>query len=100
MAITALHMRRNWGVAVIDGFEGMEGNGPTTGDPVPMHIALESPDFLAVDRVAIGRAAPRMGLGQFDISKIDIRGEKPESVKKTFKLNQNANFQLDWLLDL
>jgi len=27
-----------------------------------------------------------MGLGQFDLSKIDIRGEKPESVKKTFKL--------------
>jgi hypothetical protein len=34
------------------------------------------------------------------LSKIDIRGEKPESVKKTFKLNQNADFQLDWLLDL
>jgi uncharacterized protein (DUF362 family) len=112
MAITALHMRRNWGVAVIDGFEGMEGNGPTTGDPVPMHIALAGPDYLAVDRVAIEtmgipahavgymQYAAQMGLGQFDLSKIDIRGEKPESVKRTFKLNQNANFQLDWLLDL
>jgi uncharacterized protein (DUF362 family) len=112
MAITALHMRRNWGVAVIDGFEGMEGNGPTSGTPVPMHIALASPDYLAVDRVsletmgipahAVGymQYSAQMGLGQFDLSKIDIRGEKPESVKKTFKLNQNANFQLDWLLDL
>jgi uncharacterized protein (DUF362 family) len=112
MAITALHMRRNWGVAVIDGFEGMEGNGPSTGDPVPMHIALAGPDYLAVDRVALEtmgipayavgymQYSAQMGLGQFDLSKIDIRGEKPESVKRTFKLNQNANFQLDWLLDL
>ena len=40
-----------------------------------------------------------LGLGQFDLSQIDIRGVKPESVKKTFKLNENANFQLDWLSD-
>ena len=112
LAITALHLRPNWGVAVIDGFEGMEGNGPTSGEPVPMHVALASPDYLAVDRVsletmgipahAVGymQYAAQMGLGQFDLSKIDIRGEKPESVKKTFKLHQNASFQLDWLLDL
>jgi len=35
MAITALHMKRNWGVAVIDGFEGMEGDGPSTVRPSP-----------------------------------------------------------------
>jgi hypothetical protein len=39
--------------------------------------------------------AAELGLGQFDLSKIDIRGEKPESVKKTFKLHTNVNFQLD-----
>jgi len=112
LAITALHMRRNWGVAVIDGYEGMEGNGPVNGTPVPMHVALAGPDFLAVDRVAVEtmgipayavgymQYAAEMGLGQYDLSKIDIRGVKPESVKKTFKLNQNANFQLDWLTDL
>jgi uncharacterized protein (DUF362 family) len=112
MAITALHMRPNWGVAVIDGFEGMEGDGPVNGTSIPMGIALASPDFLAVDRVsletmgipahAVGymQYVAQMGLGQFDLSKIDIRGEKPESVKKTFKLHQNVNFQLDWLGDL
>ena len=112
MAITAVHMRPNWGVAVIDGFEGMEGDGPVKGTPVPMRVALASPDFLAADRVAVEvmgipahavgymQYAAQMGIGQFDLSKIDIRGEKPESVKKTFKLHQNANFQLDWLLDL
>jgi uncharacterized protein (DUF362 family) len=112
MAITALHMKRNWGVAVIDGFDGMEGDGPVNGTAIPMHVALAGPDFLAVDRVAIEtmgvpphavgymQYAAEMGLGQFDLSKIDIRGEKPESVKKTFKLHTNVNFQLDWLSDL
>ena len=36
---------------------------------------------------AICSTRPQMGLGQYDLSKIDIRGEKPESVKKTFKLH-------------
>ena len=44
--------------------------------------------------------AAQLGLGQIDLAKIDIRGEKPESVKKTFKLHTNVNFQLDWLSDL
>jgi len=40
MAITALHMKHNWGVAVIDGFDGMEGDGPVNGTLIPMHVAL------------------------------------------------------------
>jgi len=112
IAITARHLRPSWGVAVIDGFEGMEGNGPVNGDPVPMQIALASPDYLAVDRVALetmgipGYAvgymqyAAELGVGQFDLSKIDIRGEKPEAVKKTFRLNKTADFQLEWLGNL
>ena len=112
IAITAVHMKPNWGVAVIDGFEGMEGNGPTSGDPVVMHVALASPDFLAVDRVSLetmgipGHAvgymqfAGQLGLGQYDMAKIDIRGEKPEAVKKIFKLSPTANFQLNWLDDM
>ena len=35
MAILALHLRPNWGVAVIDGFDGMEGNGPVNGTRYP-----------------------------------------------------------------
>ena len=77
-----------------------------------MHVALAGPDYLAVDRVAIEtmgvpphavgymQYAAELGLGQFDLSKIDIRGEKPESVKKIFKLHTNVNFQFDWLSDL
>ena len=112
LAIVAKHIRPSWGVAVIDGFEGMEGDGPVRGDPVPMQIALAGTDFLAVDRVsletmgipahAVGymQYAGQLGVGQFDLAKIDIRGEKPEAVKRTFKLHTTANYQLGWLGDL
>ncbi len=39
-------------LAVIDGFEGMEGDGPTSGDPVHLGIGIASIDALAADRVA------------------------------------------------
>ena len=109
LAIVAKHIRPSWGVAVIDGFEGMEGDGPVRGDPVVMQVALASPDYLAGDRVALEvmgipayavgylQYAAELGVGQFDLAQIDIRGEKPEAVKKTFRLHQSANDQLQWL---
>jgi len=109
LAIVAKHIRPSWGVAVVDGFEGMEGNGPVGGTPISMQVAFASPDFLAADRVAVElmgipsyavgymQYAAELGVGQYDLSKIDIRGEKPEAVKKTFKLHQSANDQLQWL---
>src|ERR1019366_432439 len=45
----ALHS--NWGTAVIDGFEGMENDGPVNGTPVDHKIAIASTDFIAADRV-------------------------------------------------
>lgn len=112
LATVAKHIRPAWGVSVIDGFEGMEGDGPVGGDPVVMQVALAGTDFLAVDRVcletmgipahAVGylQYAAQLGVGQFDLAKIDIRGEKPESVKKTFKLHKTADYQLGWLNNL
>ena len=43
----------HWGVAVLDGYEGMEGQGPVRGTAVPHRIAIASRDFIAADRVAI-----------------------------------------------
>ena len=112
MAITAKKLSTNWGAALIDGFEGMEGNGPSSGTPVPMHVAIASPDFLAADRVALEtmgipphavgylQYAAQLGTGQFDLAKIDIRGERPESVRQVFKLHDSVQQQLDWLHDL
>jgi hypothetical protein len=35
-----------------------------------------------------------------DLSKIDIRGEKPDTVKRVFKLHDGVQQQLDWLKDI
>ena len=53
MLLTAEKLRPNWGLAVINGFEGMEGNGPNSGTPVPSRVAIASTDYIAVDRVAL-----------------------------------------------
>jgi uncharacterized protein (DUF362 family) len=50
MMVTA--QRLNWGASVIDGYEGMEGNGPNSGTPMPSRIAVASVDYVAADRVA------------------------------------------------
>jgi uncharacterized protein (DUF362 family) len=112
MAITAARLRPHWGVAVIDGYEGMEGNGPSAGTPVPSHIALASTDFFAADRVgletmgipayAVGYLlyASQLGLGQYDLAKIDVLVVKPEAVKLTYRLHDQVDQQLQWLREL
>ncbi len=38
-------------LAVLDGFKGMQGNGPVNGDPVDHRVAMAGTDYVAVDRV-------------------------------------------------
>src|SRR5271157_1984169 len=52
MLLTAQRLAPSWGASVIDGWEGMEGNGPSSGTPVASRLALASADFVATDRVA------------------------------------------------
>jgi uncharacterized protein (DUF362 family) len=73
-------------LSVIDGFEGMEGLGPSEGDPVPWRIALAGADALAVDVTAatlmgfdpdgVGylHYCKQMGLGAGDPHQIEIAG--------------------------
>jgi uncharacterized protein (DUF362 family) len=73
-------------LAVIDGFEAMEGNGPSNGTPVPLRLALASTDALAadtvgtalmgfdVDQVGYLHYCKRMNLGTGDLERIDIVG--------------------------
>jgi uncharacterized protein (DUF362 family) len=109
VAMVAKKLSANWGCGLIDGFEGMEGGGPLTGSAVPVHVALASPDLLAADRVGLDvmgiphhvvgylQYAGQFGVGQYDIAKIEIRGEKPETVQRKFKLHPGVQQQLDWL---
>jgi uncharacterized protein (DUF362 family) len=53
MMLTAQKMRPFWGATPIDGYEGMEGNGPSSGTPVPSRVAVASTGYIAADRVGV-----------------------------------------------
>jgi uncharacterized protein (DUF362 family) len=109
MLLNAQKLRPHWGVAVIDGFEGMEGNGPIGGTLVPSHLAIASTDFLAADRVGLEvmginpdwvgylNFASQLELGQFDLKKIDlVGGTAIASVQKKYKLSPFIDRELRW----
>ncbi len=85
-------------LAVIDGYQGMEHNGPVSGTAIatPQHLAVASLDWLAADRVGLalmgskvnvplgdtGQPFPaclnylwQAGLGEWDINNIRVIGE-------------------------
>jgi len=106
--VTAQKLANNLNLDVIDGFEGMEGNGPASGTPVPSRVAIASTDFIAADRVgveAMGVDAGypgylmycwQAGLGQYDLEKLDIIGEKIASVRKPYRMHNDVERQLQW----
>jgi uncharacterized protein (DUF362 family) len=73
-------------LAVVDGFEAMEGNGPSDGTPVALRVALASVDALAADVVGaalMGFDADEVGylhyckmmdLGVGDLARIELVG--------------------------
>ena len=110
VALTAKRMRPFWGATVIDGYEGMEGEGPLRGTPVASRLAIASTDFVAADRVGVevmgvNPAWPGYlqyccdaGLGQYDLAKIDLRGGVAISdVRRTYQLHPRVNKQIEWL---
>jgi uncharacterized protein (DUF362 family) len=107
--LTAQKLQPCWGAAVIDGYEGMEGDGPNDGTAVPSRIAIASTDYVAADRVGIeamginaawvaylGYCA-QCGLGQDDLSKIDIRGVKLADVTKKYRMHTDIERELKWM---
>jgi uncharacterized protein (DUF362 family) len=107
--LTAQRLQPFWGAAVIDGYEGMEGNGPNDGTPVSSRIAIASTDYVAADRVGIeamginatwvgylGHCA-QCGLGQDDLSRIDIRGAKLTDVTKKYRVHTDIEREMKWM---
>jgi uncharacterized protein (DUF362 family) len=95
-------------LAVIDGYEGMEGNGPTGGDPVRLDMAMAGTDALATDRVAcevmgvdirnvgyLYHCAGR-GLGEDDLNKIEVIGEQIKDCIRPFRLHRSVKEQYTW----
>jgi uncharacterized protein (DUF362 family) len=109
MLLTAQKLQPNWGTAVIDGFEGMEGEGPNSGKAVPSHIAIASTDYIAADRVGLEvmginpdwvgylRYCGQTGLGQYDLSKIEVVGSTIASVERKYELHKDIERELKWM---
>jgi uncharacterized protein (DUF362 family) len=96
-------------LAVIDGFEGMEGNGPRLGTPVDHRICVASTDWYAADRVSVElmgidfgivgwlNYCAQSGIGEADLNKIEIVGERINDHIKKYKLHENIEQQLTWM---
>jgi uncharacterized protein (DUF362 family) len=107
--MTAQKLAPYWGATVIDGYEGMEGNGPASGTPVASRVALASTDYIAADRVGIEcmglkpewigylQFCSASGLGQYDLAKIDVRGAKIADVRKEYRLHRDIERELKWM---
>ena len=84
-------------LGVIDGFEAMEGDGPTSGTPVDARIAMASLDPLAMDILATKlmgfdptqimylASMAEAGMGQGDLSKVEVLGTPAEQCQFHFK---------------
>ncbi|MBS1259568.1 MAG: hypothetical protein MAG551_02641 [Candidatus Scalindua arabica] len=78
---------------IVDGVMAMEKTGPSGGLPKAVSLLIGGIDVIAVDRVVaeslsvrpedvpILRAAKRLGVGEQDLSKIEVAGEDMSSVK-------------------
>jgi uncharacterized protein (DUF362 family) len=105
----ALAQRLRPHLAVIDGHEGMEGYGPTRGTAVEHRVCIVGTDWLAADRVAVElmgidfakigylNYCAQAGMGQGDLTKIEIIGEPVARHVKTYKLAPNIEKQLIWM---
>jgi uncharacterized protein (DUF362 family) len=96
-------------LAVVDGFEAMEGNGPGRGTAVPWRLALASTDALAcdvvgatlmgfsVDQVGYLHYCKQIGLGQGDLSQIEILGNGTlAECTRSFRPHVTYQHQLGW----
>ncbi len=96
-------------LAIIDGFEGMEGNGPNNGSPVDHRVCVAGTDWLATDRVAVElmgidfakigylNYCATAGRGVADLSSIEIIGEQLKDHIRTYKLSDSLEQQLIWM---
>jgi uncharacterized protein (DUF362 family) len=95
-------------LAIIDGFQGMEGNGPANGTAVNHKVCVASLDWLAADTVGatlMGFDPQKIGylnfsagaqLGQSDVSKMEVLGEEVSKHIITYKTTNSIEEQYSW----
>ena len=92
---------------IVDGIVGMDGTGPSSGDPKELGMILASTDGVAVDvllcdmlgkdpmKIPCNRIAVEQKLGVGDLDKIEIIGEAP--IVDNFKWPPNISSSLDMI---
>lgn len=96
-------------LGVIDGFVGMEGDGPISGTPVELHSAVASPDFVGADAVMAStmgfdpaeisyiHLATKLGLGNGELKSLKTLGDDPKALRRAFKPHSNySRTQTRW----
>lgn len=96
-ALVDIYSVSNPQLTIIDGYYAMEGQGPSSGEPVKLDLILAGYDGVALDRTVceiIGfnssevlylAKAEQKGLGTNELSQIEIVGESIEKIKRKFK---------------
>jgi uncharacterized protein (DUF362 family) len=97
-------------LAVVDGLEGMEGNGPNHGQQIDHGVAMASTDFIALDSIGcelmnvyvtdVGYLTfcGAAGIGQTDRDKIKVIGADPSMHVIPYRMHDNFHErgQLSW----
>lgn len=98
-------------IAVVDGTQGLQGNGPNGEDEVSLGIAAAGVDVYATDAVmakamgfepmALGllNYGHMLGLGVADLSEIEVLETIIEDVQQSFKPHETTDLQLQWQRD-
>lgn len=96
-------------MCIVDGTFGQQGIGPVYGETIEMDLIVASKDVVACDAVTsvimgyeadeppITRAAYERGLGEMNMDKIEVVGEKIEDVRVRFK--RSSEVQVEGLPD-
>ncbi|MBI4580244.1 MAG: DUF362 domain-containing protein [Planctomycetes bacterium] len=96
-------------LSVLDGYQGMERNGPVAGTAVDHRIAIASTDFLAADRIGVELMGfdfaqvgyltfcARAGLGQGDLTRIEVLGERITDHQRKYRPHDTIEQQLKWM---
>ena len=96
-------------LAFIDGYDGMEGNGPTGGTLVDHRVCVAGLDWISVDRIGLElmgfdpanigylNFCYEAGMGQYDINKIEVIGEKVANHIKSYQKPRQYDAMLEWM---
>lgn len=96
-------------LAVIDGIQAIQGNGPWNGEIIEHDVAIASTDFVAADRLCTELAGidpfymkylewcGDAGIGNWDLLKIYVDGPNYQNHIIKYTLNKNIESQIAWI---